>query len=139
MKWRQGRKDKSLQTIGNTALGNIIGGKLDADLISGKDPDIIFLESLRLDLSPRGIRVLTVSPGFVKTPLTDRNRFAMPFLVPADRAAEIIVRGIERGHRNICFPFRMSLMMKLVRVMPVWLFDFMMKWTGTMGKRELKN
>ena len=125
--------------VGISSVAGFRGLPQSAPYCSSKSALIIFLESLRLDLSPRGIRVLTVSPGFVKTPLTDRNRFAMPFLVPADRAAEIIVRGIERGHRNICFPFRMSLMMKLVRVMPVWLFDFMMKWTGTMGKRELKN
>lgn len=84
-----------------------------------------FLESLRLDLRGSGLRVITVSPGFIKTPLTDRNRFPMPFLQPADRAARIIVRGIERGKREIHFPKRLTIPVKLLGCVPGPIYDFL--------------
>lgn len=80
-------------------------------------------ESLRLDLAPYGIRVLTVSPGFVKTPLTDRNRFPMPFLLTPGDAARRIADGIQKNRRDIHFPRRLTYLMKLLRVLPVWLYD----------------
>lgn len=80
-------------------------------------------ESLRFDLAPRGIGMTVVNPGYVRTPLTDRNRFRMPFLMPADRAAELIVRGLERGRREIHFPPVFSWTLKVLRVMPYPLYE----------------
>jgi short-subunit dehydrogenase len=85
-----------------------------------------FLESLRLDLRGSGVRVITVAPGFIKTPLTDRNRFHMPFLQAPDRAARIIVRGIERGKREIHFPKRLTIPVKLLRCVPGQVYDLIM-------------
>ena len=62
------------------------------------------LESLRFDLEPRGIRVTVINPGFVRTPLTDRNRFRMPFLMDVERAARIIVSGLERDRKENPLP-----------------------------------
>lgn len=84
-----------------------------------------FLESLRLDLRGTGVRVVTVSPGFIKTPLTDRNRYRMPFLQPADRSARIIVKGIARGKREIHFPKRLTIPVKLLRCVPGQVYDFL--------------
>jgi short-subunit dehydrogenase len=58
---------------------------------------IHLLDSIRFELEPKGIRVTVINPGFVKTPLTDRNRFPMPFLMPVARAAEALVKGWRRG------------------------------------------
>jgi short-subunit dehydrogenase len=77
------------------------------------------LEALRGALAPRGVVVQTVSPGFVKTPMTDRNTFPMPFLIPAEAAARAIAVGIERGKAEIVFPVPMMLLMKTVRLLPV--------------------
>jgi NAD(P)-dependent dehydrogenase (short-subunit alcohol dehydrogenase family) len=63
---------------------------------ASKAAAINFLESLRFHTAPRGVPVTIVNPGFVKTPLTDKNDFEMPFLVPAEEAARIICRGIEK-------------------------------------------
>ena len=64
----------------------------------------ISMEGLRLEVASRGIAVTVMNPGFVRTPLTARNTFKMPFLVEADDAAERIVRGLERGKHEIHFP-----------------------------------
>ena len=54
------------------------------------------LDAIRFDLEPRGILVTNVTPGFVRTPLTDRNKYRMPFLMEVGRAAEILADGLER-------------------------------------------
>lgn len=76
------------------------------------------LEALRGSLAPRGIRVQTISPGFVRTDLTARNRFPMPFIVDADRAARVIADGMAAEKTEIVFPLPMMLMMKAARLVP---------------------
>jgi len=82
-----------------------------------------FFEGLRPELRASGIAVTTIHPGFVKTPLTDKNRFPMPFLVPVDKAARIVADGLEGRKAEINFPFPMVLVMKLARLFPNWLWD----------------
>lgn len=82
-----------------------------------------YLESLRLDLKGRGIAVTTIHPGFVATPMTDRNRFPMPFMMSSERAATILERGLRRRKREINFPWQMVGAMRLLRAMPDWMFD----------------
>src|SRR5258708_2482315 len=64
-----------------------------------------FLEAARVELRSFGIRITTVNPGFIVTAMTAKNKFKMPFLMKAHRAAKIIVDGIERGARVVEFPF----------------------------------
>jgi short-subunit dehydrogenase len=85
-----------------------------------------FLEAARIDLVPYGVGVTIVNPGFVKTEMTAKNRFYMPFLIDADRAARIMADGIERGARVVEFPRRMSLLMRLVRLIPDALYERIM-------------
>jgi NAD(P)-dependent dehydrogenase (short-subunit alcohol dehydrogenase family) len=75
-------------------------------------------ESLDLDLMKDGISVSVVCPGFVRTPLTDRNDFPMPFRIESDEAARRIVDGIEAGAPEIHFPKRFSLLFKLLSLLP---------------------
>ncbi|WP_444985274.1 SDR family NAD(P)-dependent oxidoreductase [Halomonas mongoliensis] len=77
-----------------------------------------FLESLRLDLHGEGIDVILIHPGFVKTPLTDRNDFAMPLRIEADQAAEAILQGLARRRLDIHFPRRFTLLVKLMGLLP---------------------
>ena len=81
------------------------------------------LEAIRPELDLDGVRVLEVNPGFVRTPMTDKNAFPMPFLVSAEDAAARIVRAIARRKRRIAFPRRAALVMGTLRRMPDWLFD----------------
>ena len=79
---------------------------------------INFAETLHLDLAPRGIGVYLINPGFVKTPLTDRNEFTMPALISAEEAADEILRGLRAGKFEIHFPRRFTGMLKLLRLLP---------------------
>jgi short-subunit dehydrogenase len=88
---------------------------------------IHLLDGLRFDLAPRGITITVINPGFVRTPLTARHTFKMPFLVEADDAAERIVRGLEQGKKEIHFPAPLSWTMKLLRILPAGLYDQVMK------------
>lgn len=63
-----------------------------------------FTKSLEVDLHDKGIRVQAVSPGFVETPLTDKNDFDMPMKITADEAAVAMLKGIESGKSSIYFP-----------------------------------
>ncbi|HEY7007864.1 MAG TPA: SDR family NAD(P)-dependent oxidoreductase [Jatrophihabitantaceae bacterium] len=76
------------------------------------------LESLRVQLAPRGIRVTTISPGFVRTELTADNRFPMPFLIDPEQAANAICDGLERERTDIVFPLPMALLMNAARLIP---------------------
>ena len=77
-----------------------------------------FMESLRFDLQDCGVAVTVVSPGFVKTPLTDKNDFEMPFLITAERAAEYIVSGVSRGKFEVAFPYLFVFVLKCLRLLP---------------------
>ena len=79
-------------------------------------------EALRFDLRRLGITVQVVNPGFVRTPLTDKNKFPMPFLVELDRAADKIVRGFTRGAFEIAFPLPLVVILKTMRLLPYWLY-----------------
>lgn len=88
-------------------------------------------ETLYLDLAPRGIGVYLINPGFVKTPLTDKNTFKMPALISADEAAREIIAGFARGSFEIHFPRRFTLWLKLLRLLPYRLyFALIHKGTG---------
>jgi short-subunit dehydrogenase len=82
-----------------------------------------FLESLRFHLKRHHIPVTVINPGFVRTPLTDKNNFRMPFLVEPERAARIICSGIARQKDEIVFPFPFSWAIKLMRLLPGWLYN----------------
>lgn len=84
-----------------------------------------FAHALRADLAAEGIDVVVVSPGFVKTPLTDRNDFPMPFLVSAEDAAERIVSGLAKGRNEIAFPKRFTWMLRALGALPRPLIDRM--------------
>lgn len=87
----------------------------------------VFLESLRTSLAARGIRVTTVHPGFVRTPLTAKNKFKMPFLLEPDDAADHILGAIRREAREYVFPWQIASLMQVVRLLPNALFDAVMK------------
>ncbi|UYO00014.1 MAG: SDR family NAD(P)-dependent oxidoreductase [Devosia sp.] len=91
---------------------------------------INLLETMRTELRPSGVVVRMIAPGFVKSPLTDKNDFPMPFLMETDDAAERIVDGLTRSDRfEIAFPKRMVWLMKTVRWLPYPVFFWL---TGKM-------
>ncbi len=109
--------------VGVTSLAGEIPLPAGADYGTSKAALSFFLESAASDLGPRGIHVTDVRPGFVKTPLTDKNRFPMPFLVPLDEAAELVDRAIAKKQRVVRFPAPLALALSSARLMPAVMRD----------------
>ncbi|MBT5950832.1 MAG: SDR family oxidoreductase [Betaproteobacteria bacterium] len=86
-----------------------------------------YLESLRVELSSSGVNVLTVCPGYIKTPMTDVNSFYMPFLMDADRAARSIRKAIVKKKRFHVLPWQMSLVGFFLRLIPRCIYDPLMR------------
>ncbi len=84
-------------------------------------------EALAIELKASGLAVSVIAPGFVKTPATDRNQFAMPFIIPVEEAARRIIHGLEKGRFLIQFPRRFTLILRLLSFLPrglyVWLLS----------------
>jgi short-subunit dehydrogenase len=79
-------------------------------------------EALRVELAPAGVVLSVITPGFVRTPLTDRNPFPMPFLMEPDVAARRIVRDLAGKRFEITMPRRFAFIMKLLRILPYPLY-----------------
>lgn len=82
-----------------------------------------FLEASRVELQAVGVGVTIVNPGWVDTPIIEKYKGPVPFVMPAAKAARIIADGLERGAREIEFPKQMSLLMRTIRVMPNAMYD----------------
>ncbi|MGQ9818378.1 MAG: SDR family NAD(P)-dependent oxidoreductase [Candidatus Kapaibacteriales bacterium] len=81
-------------------------------------------EAARIELKPFKIKVITIRPGFVRTNMTAKNRFPMPFLMDVEKAASIIVDGILAGKVYINFPLPMVLITKIIRCIPNRIYEF---------------
>ena len=79
-------------------------------------------ESLSPELGRDGIGLCLVNPGFVATPLTAKNDFPMPYMIPPEDAAARIIAGLERGRFEIAFPWQLVAMLKIARILPYRLF-----------------
>lgn len=83
---------------------------------------IALCESLHPELKADGVLLSVINPGFVRTPLTDKNDFPMPFLMEVDDAVTSIINGLERNGFEIAFPTRFVLILKMLRLLPDWLY-----------------
>ena len=85
-------------------------------------------ESLYFDFGRHNVRVSLVSPGFIKTPMTDKNEFKMPFLKTSEFAAEKIYNGLVNGSSfEIDFPKELTLILKLLKILPNRLYLYLIK------------
>jgi short-subunit dehydrogenase len=90
---------------------------------ASKAAAITWLESLRVEFSGSGVSVVTICPGYIATPMTQTNRYPMPFLLPADEAARRMARAIAAKRRVAVIPWQMALVSLAMRAMPGWLFE----------------
>jgi short-subunit dehydrogenase len=116
------RRRRSGAIAGVASLAGFRGFPKSEAYGATKAAEINMLESLRIDLRPLGISVHTVCPGFVRTDLTAKNTFPMPFMLDPGDAARRIARGLERGKAEIAFPLPMLVLMKTARLVPVRLW-----------------
>jgi len=106
----------------NASVAGYVGLPNGAAYGASKAALIHLAESLKFSLDPLGVTLQVVNPGFVRTPLTDRNTFPMPFLMELDDAVQRACNGFERGGFEIVFPRRLALLLKLVRLLPYGLY-----------------
>lgn len=112
------RLSKNPHLVGMSSVAGYGGLPGAGSYCAAKAAARVFLESIKIDLLAEHISVSIVCPGFVATPLTDRHRFKMPFLMSAEQAAKIIVKGIRCKTDEIHFPKRMSVFLKLINCLP---------------------
>ncbi len=82
-----------------------------------------YCESLRVELRATGIKVVTIAPGYIDTPMTKRNSYPMPFLMPVEKFAARAVAAIDAGVSYRVIPWQMGIVAKLLRLMPNALYD----------------
>lgn len=90
---------------------------------ASKAAAISYLESLRVELRGSGVKVVTLAPGYIATPMTARNPYPMPFLMPVEQAANSMVAAIDRGDRFAVMPWQMGIVARLLRLLPRPLYD----------------
>ncbi len=90
---------------------------------ASKAAAIAYLESLRLEMAPKGIKVVTIAPGYIATPMTAINPYPMPFLLPAAEAARRFARAVAKGTSYTVIPWQMGVVAKVLRLLPNWLYD----------------
>jgi short-subunit dehydrogenase len=109
--------------VGIASVAGIRGLPGHAAYCSSKAAVISYCESLRGEMGPHGVRVVTIAPGYVDTPLTRQNRYGMPFLMKAEDFADAAFRTIASGRSYRVIPWQMGVVAKLLRLLPDPLFD----------------
>ncbi|HAT32067.1 MAG TPA: short-chain dehydrogenase [Janthinobacterium sp.] len=107
-------------------IGSVAGlrGLPGAEAYSASKAAVIsYCESLRLELKPYGIRVVTILPGYIDTPMTEKNGYAMPFLMRPEKFAAKAVATIAAGASYRVIPWQMGIVAKLLRALPNFLYD----------------
>lgn len=112
------RERGSGSLVGIASIAGWRGMPGNAAYCASKGGLIRYLESLRAELRPTGVRVVTVSPGYVRTPLVAGNTMRMPALLEPDDAAARIVEGVARGRERLSVPRRAALLHRGVSLLP---------------------
>jgi short-subunit dehydrogenase len=109
--------------VGTSSLARDRGLPSSGAYSASKAAVSVLLEALRVEGAPHGVKLVTFEPGFVKTPLTAKHRFKMPFLVEADDAAERLCAAVAAGRRVVRFPLPLSLASRFGGLLPPALGD----------------
>ncbi|MDE2120115.1 MAG: SDR family oxidoreductase [Betaproteobacteria bacterium] len=113
--------------VGIASVAGVRGLPGQAASSASKAALIRSLESLRVELRPSGVRVVTISPGFIDTPMTAGNPFPMPFLLDAPGFARRAIRAIDAGRAYATIPWPMAWLSKLLHVLPRGLWDRLLR------------
>lgn len=130
------RKRRSGTLVGIASVAAIRGLPGHAAYCASKAAVVAYCESLRGECRPYGVRVVTLLPGYIATPLTARNPYPMPFLLSAERFADRAFRAIESGTSYRVIPWQMAVVGKLLRLLPNPLFDRLFAGRGRKPRRR---
>ncbi len=117
------RAAKSGTLVGIASVAGFRGLPGSEAYSASKAAAISYLESLRVELRSNGVKVVTICPGYIKTPMTEVNTYAMPFILELDEAVRRMARVIERGNSFAVIPWQMGLVGWLLKRLPNWLYD----------------
>jgi len=112
--------------VATASVAGMVGLPGASSYSASKAAVLKLCESYSIDLKSQGIFVTALAPGFIDTPLTQKNNHKMPFLMTADKAARLIKRAIEKKKVLYIFPLRMKLLMSLLEKMPRAWYRFLM-------------
>jgi len=115
------------QLVGIASVAGIRGLPGHAAYCASKAAVISLCESLRGELQPHGVQVMTIAPGYVATPLTARNRYGMPFLMQPEDFARQALRAIDAGVSYRVIPWPMGVVAKALRILPNALLDRLLR------------
>lgn len=116
--------------VGIASVSGIRGLPGHGGYSASKAGVISYCESLRGELRGSGVRVVTICPGYIDTPLTQRNRYSMPFLMAPDLFADKALAAIEAGASYRVIPWQMGVVAKLMRLLPNAWFDRLLAGRG---------
>ena len=114
---------RSGRLVGIASVAGIRGLPGHAAYSLSKAGVISFCESLRVECRPHGVRVVTIAPGYIDTPLTQGNSYSMPFLMPADKFARQALDAIAAGVGLRVIPWQMGMLARVLRILPNWIYD----------------
>ena len=118
---------KSGHIVGISSLASLVAAPGSGGYSASKAALKMFLDSLRRELSAYNISVSTICPGFIKSPLTSKNQYKMPFLLDLDAGTAKIYRAIVSRKAVFYFPWQMVGLLRLGRLLPLWLQDRLLK------------
>jgi short-subunit dehydrogenase len=117
------RQRGSGRLVGIASVAGIRGLPGHGAYCASKAAAISYCESLRGECAPSGVKVVTLLPGYIDTPLTRGNRYSMPFLMPAEAFADRALAAIVAGDSYRVIPWQMGVLAKLLRLLPNTVFD----------------
>lgn len=115
------------QLVGIASVAGIRGLPGSGAYSASKAAAITYLESLRVEMQLYGIKVTTIAPGYIRTPMTEINTYPMPFLMDADVFAHKALRAIAARRRFTIIPWQMGIVARLMRLLPAGVWDWIMK------------
>jgi len=111
--------------VGIASVAGIRGLPGASAYSASKAATISYCESLRVELKTSSVKVVTVAPGYIDTPMTQGNGYPMPFLMPAAKFANAAVAAIDAGTSYTVIPWQMGIVAKLLRILPNALYDWL--------------
>jgi len=112
------------QIVAVSSIAGFSGLPMSAAYSASKGGMTNFFESLRIDLRGSGVDVTVITPGFVRTPMTDHNKHAMPFLMDLEPAVALMARAIHKRKKSLAFPWPLAAIAWMARLLPRPAYDW---------------
>ncbi len=122
---RGDQRKKHFTLVGVASVAGFRGLPGAGAYSASKAAAISYLESLRVELRSSNVKVTTICPGYIRTPMTQRNPYAMPFMLEPEVAASRMARAIARQTSFTVIPWQMGLVGRVLKVLPHWLYDLL--------------